>query len=203
MSRLSRARMALTASVAAVSVAACGVPLQDRPVELEVRTAATETPPPSDGPLSITIYLIRDGRLEGVSRETDETSLGAAMARLVEGPTASEADAGLTTALLLQSFSVDRVEDILSGTGTVTVGATDDFTEVSGDDQRLATAQLVWTVTENEPFDRVRVTLDGTALRLPTDEGNGGYAVTRSDYLSIAPLSSPNQSSFTDLQTTQ
>lgn len=203
MSRLSRARMALTASVTVVSIAACGVPLQERPVELEIRTAPTETPPPSDGPLSLTIYLIRDGRLHGVSRQTDETSLGAAVARLVEGPTASEADAGLTTALLSQSFSVDRVEDIISGTGTVTVGATDDFTEVSGDDQRLATAQLVWTVTENEPFDRVRVTLGGTALRLPTDVGNGGYAVTRTDYRSIAPLPSPTQSAFTQLQTTQ
>ena len=202
MPRLSAARTLMTALVLAVSIAACGVPLQDRPVELEITTATTQSPPPSQGPLQVTIYFVNDERLQGVTRSTDETSLAAALALLLEGPSASEADAGLTTSLLSQPLTVHRVEDARSGIGTVTIGATEVFTTISADDQRLATAQLVWTLTDKQPLDRVRVTLDGATLRLPTDDGAGDYAVTRTDYLTLAPPA-PDQTAFTAPLTTQ
>lgn len=167
-----------------VALAACGVSLQDRPVPIEADLPARPTTSvPLPGDRAVTIYLIRDGRLEPVQRSSDDNSALTALAFLSEGPVASEIGSGLRTALPPQTLIAAAIDD----SGIVTVAATRAFTSVSGDNQLLATAQLVWTVTEYAAIDQVRVSVDGDVIELPTDEGLVRDPVERDDYRSVAP----------------
>ena len=62
-----------------------------------------------------------------------------------------------------------------------------DFTSIAGDAQLLATAQLVWTITDSAPDVSVRITVDGRPIEVPTDAGLSRLPVRRSDYASVAP----------------
>lgn len=165
-------------------LAACGVRLQERPVPIEVDSPARPTTAvPRPGELAVTIYLVRDERLEPVMRSSQDGSASAALAFLSEGPGADEVRSGLRTALLPQSLIPAAVDD----SGVVTVAATRTFTTISGDSQLLATAQLVWTVTEYASIDQVRISVDGNVIDVPTDDGLVSDPVGRDDYLSVAP----------------
>lgn len=181
------------ALLAMLTIAACGVPAQDHPVEVDVEVPSVQaTAPPDGGDLSVNVYLVRGGRLVAVPRSAPDRSAPTVLALLTRGPLAGETAAGIQTALLPQALTVETV----SGR-TVTIAATQDFTSIFGDDQLLATAQLVWTVTEYDQVDRVRVTVDGEAIDVPTDDGLAGRAVGRTDYMSVAPGPAPGAPSPT------
>jgi spore germination protein GerM len=68
----------------------------------------------------------------------------------------------------------------------VTVAVSREFTEVAGGNQLLATAQVVFTVTEVPGVAAVRVTADGSPVEVPTDAGLTDEPVRREDYASVA-----------------
>jgi spore germination protein GerM len=62
------------------------------------------------------------------------------------------------------------------------------FADVRGRDQLLAVAQVVYSLTERPPLRRVRLTVEGRALPVPTDSGPAESPfVVRADFLSVAP----------------
>ena len=62
----------------------------------------------------------------------------------------------------------------------------------AGGNQLLATAQVVFTVTEVPGVEAVRITADGSPVEVPTDDGLTAEPVSREDYASVAtPVSSP------------
>jgi len=162
---------------------ACGVPLQEHPADLRISSSPEQTIRPSDGGFPVTVYLLRDGRLEPVQRSTDDASLDALVALLAQGPTEAEVDRGLGSALSAQQLGADQSID----TRVITITATEDFTNIAGDDQLLAVAQLVWTVTEYQPTARVRMAVDGEYIDLPSDQGLTRRPTSRADYSSVAP----------------
>lgn len=176
--------LALCASAAA----ACGVTIQDQPVPLEVdltRHPAVATPRVGDQVL--TIYLVRGARLVAVERLGADTSLENALAFLSRGARPSESDQGITTALPPQEVAPGPVD----GSRTLVLTVSSEFTSLSGDSQKLATAQLVWTATENDDLEGVRFQVGGEDLEVPTDDGLQEGPVDRADYGSVAPLADP------------
>lgn len=160
----------------------CGVPLQDEPAPLEVSPAPSPASPTPSGSSAVTVYLVREERLVEEVRTAEDTSERSALALLAEGPTAAEKVVGTTTALAPGDYVIQ------DGSGHATViDVPVQFTQIEGDLQLLAAAQLVWTVTDRRPGAVVRVTFEGEAIELPTDRGLTSGPVRRSDYVSVAP----------------
>ncbi len=108
---------------------------------------------------------------------------------LVSGPTRAEVTSGIRTALAPQPLTV-AIPDAASSE-TAVIEATQDFATVSGGNQLLAVAQLVWTVTEFTGIRRLSLTVDGVPVEVPTDSGLSPGPVARSDYMSLAPPTQP------------
>lgn len=128
------------------------------------------------------VYLVRKERLVEEVRRADDPSERSALALLADGPTAPEKAIGTTTALAPGEYVVaDDVDPV------TVIEVPVQFTQIEGDQQLLAAAQLVWTVTDRRPRSAVRMTFDGEAIEIPTDRGLTRGPVRRSDYLSVAP----------------
>lgn len=187
LSRLRRqAALVLTLSVLA---AGCGLPVQERPAPLRTNPVPTETEPPPRGAYAVQVYLVEEGRLVPAIRRTDDRSPESLLEILTEGPTAIEEADGVTTALSPGPFKVKEGSAASSPTSSaqVVVEVPAEFTQVDGDLQLLATAQLVWTVTDPRPRGWVRMVHDGEVIELPTDKGLTSRPVRRSDFGSVAP----------------
>jgi len=163
-------------------VMGCGVPVQDDPAPLDVGALPPQTSSPQGGSSTVRVYLVRGDRLHEVVRAAPNRSAESAIERLAAGPTRREVSQGLRTALVPQPLTVTSDDS-----GTVVLGATADFAGVSGADQLLAVAQLVWTLTDVPGVDRLNFTIDGRPIEVPTDSGLRGDAVGRADYVSVEP----------------
>ena len=171
--------------VAALLLTGCGVRPDDRPEP--VTTAAA---PPSDtgngspaaGP-RLTVFFVRGTDLAPVERRTRATTTADAIAQLVEGPTRAEVATGIRTALPPEVVGVDEVlpDDV------TTVSVTRGFTGITGGNQLLAVAQIVWTLTDLPTVTTVRFVVEGAPVEVPTDGGLTDRAVGRDDYRSVTP----------------
>lgn len=169
-------------------LAGCGVEPQAQPEPLAVPAPPATEPSGElgrDGPL-VTVFFIRGTELAPVARPAAGLDAAAAMDQLTIGPTRPEVLAGLRTALAPQSLTVDAG---LPG-GLTAVSVTRDFTAVTGGNQLLAVAQVVWTLTELPGTTEVRFLADGVPVEVPTDEGLTDQPVDRADYVSVAPPAS-------------
>lgn len=183
LSRL-RARVRVLAPVVVLAVLAtgCGVPLQDAPVVLQTTPAPSPTSPTRGGARLVTVYLTEEARLVSQPRSAGDTSGGSALRLLTEGPVESETESGMTTAVAPGDYAIE------DGRGLTTVIKVPlQFTQITGDLQLLAAAQLVWTVTGERPRGDVRMTFEGEVIDVPTDRGLTSGPVSRSDYASVAP----------------
>jgi hypothetical protein len=186
MSRRAAASLrALALLIVALLVTGCGVQPEDRwePVTTAARPS-TETGnggQPS-GP-RLTVFLVRGADLAPVQRRTSARTPAAALEQLVEGPTRAEAASGIRTALAPEVVGVDQ--ELPAGVTTVSV--TRGFTALTGGNQLLAVAQIVWTLTDLPTVTAVRFALDGSPVEVPTDAGLTDRPVTRDDYRSVAP----------------
>jgi spore germination protein GerM len=173
------------ALVAAALVTGCGVRAQDSAEA--VATGAPSATQSENGDQQagprLTVFLVRDTALTPVERRIDAATPATALAEVVEGPTRAEASAGIRTALAPE---VVGIEEVLPD-GTTTVSVTRGFTGNTGGNQLLAVAQVVWTLTGLPPVDRVRFTVEGVQVEVPTDAGLSAGPVNRDDFRSVAP----------------
>jgi hypothetical protein len=162
---------------AAVLGAGCSVRPQDRPEP--VTTAA----PPSvevdagnrpEGP-RLTVFFVRGAHLAPVTRTTDAATTVSALDLLVEGPTRAEVGTGIRTALAPEVVGVDQEFPDSGATVSVTRG----FTGLTGGNQLLAVAQVVWTLTDLPTVAAVRQ--PRTALTAPGGDAPQEGPVTGAD----------------------
>ena len=187
-------RRAVLALVALTVLAGCGLDAQPGPEPVSVPRPSTPEPGATgapDGP-RVAVWFVRGSRLEAAERPVERPAVDTALAALVAGPTRGEVVDGLRTALSPQSLTPDRP---VATDAVVTIGVSREFTEVAGGNQLLATAQVVFTVTELPGVEAVRITADGSPVEVPTDEGLSAEPVSREDYASVAaPERSPTRS---------
>jgi hypothetical protein len=191
---------ALVLLVAAVLMAGCGVRPQDQPEQVitvappSVEAGADSRPV---GP-RLTVFFVRDAVLAPVQRTTDAATTVAALDLLVEGPTRAEVGTGIRTALAPEVVGVEQPFPDRVATVAVTRG----FTGLTGGNQLLAVAQVVWTLTDLPTVAAVRFTVDGAPVEVPTDDGLTDLPVDRDDYRTVtppepAPSSSPGEDDAT------
>ncbi|MEZ5379601.1 MAG: GerMN domain-containing protein [Acidimicrobiales bacterium] len=188
--RCSPSTLRLVARIAALSIvlAACGVGTEENPTVLAEGDQPFVLAGPSDdgtdeATTEYAVYLVRDERLVGVSRELSSDAGAAGTVRsLLDGPTDAEASEGLSTAIpsstLLTAVAVDG--------STATVDLTSSFTAVGGVEEILAVGQVVLTLCEFPTIDDVAFVLDGRAVAVPTGDGAlTERPVTAEDYAEL------------------
>ena len=182
-----RASRVVLASVVLAAAGACGVtedstarltPVEEVPFGLLDRTVTTVPATGAEG-TETNVCLALDGSLLLVGRARGEdTPLGSLRDLVLAGPTEGEADLGLRTAM-----GDDTIEDVSASGGLATVELTEAFTELPGDQQLLALAQITCTLTAQSGVSRVQFELDGERIDVPVQGGSlVERPVTRADY---------------------
>ncbi|MEV6968314.1 GerMN domain-containing protein [Hamadaea sp. NPDC051192] len=175
--------------VAGVGVTGCGVPAESEPRSVSPPPgpfAGLSSPVPSapattaTGRLTEMLYFVLDGKLIPVTRRVDaQPTVDELINALQVGPTKTERDTGLSTALggtnVVAAFSVagDRVELTLTA-------------PVDGNgraDEALGYAQLVCTLTARGDIHGVVFTRDGHPVGVPRGDGSLSEGpLTAADY---------------------
>ena len=170
-------RLALVGSVvAALVLASCGVPKDNAPRQLDTRNVpfellgpTTSTTVTAEGPTrEVTIFLAQgDGRLAEVTREVEApASLRKALQSLLAGPAADEAS--LSSAITTETKLLHLRGPV---DGLVTIDLSRAMLDVTGRQQILALAQVVYTATAYPGVERVLFQFDGESREVPNGEG--------------------------------
>lgn len=185
--------VAALAALAALALAACGIPTDETPRVLAADTSTTVGAPitaPAGSTNSTDIYLSTGEVSEPLvakRRGLDgEPNPERALEALLAGPTTQDLDEGLAT-------SIPTGTDLLGwdlDDGTLTIDLNEVFYTGEGDAAVSAFAQVVLTATAlpSFPIDRVRFRREGDAIQAFTAGGAGTKdVVTRADYRSLDP----------------
>jgi spore germination protein GerM len=127
--------------------------------------------------------LVEGDGLVRVRRPTSRTaSLAGLLTSLLAGPSSTESENGLSTAI--NTDPVLNHVAIHDGTATVDLGGA--FGDIRGQQEVLAAAQVVLTTLSYPGVTRVQITLDGAVTDIPLADGTlTTNALVRADY---APL---------------
>ncbi|MDK3257659.1 GerMN domain-containing protein [Blastococcus capsensis] len=172
-----------------VVLTGCGVEPQTAPQPLTIPAPQPSQPGQrtDDVGLELTVFFVRGTDLMPARRSVDAPTAAEALEALTAGPTRADVIVGLRTALAPQPLSVDV--GLPGGITSVTV--TPEFAGISGGNQLLAVAQVVWTLTGLEDTQQVRFLVDGVPVEVPTDTGLTEAPVGRDNFSSVAPPQSP------------
>jgi hypothetical protein len=189
-----RRRQARVAAVLVVvglvvlSTMACGVPAEDDPRPIEATTAgASSAPaqPAGDGSgLAVeTLYFVRDRSLVAVRRAGSRPpSVENQLEHLLAGPTDTEHDSGLSSALTGLGITARARVD---GTAAVVdVGSRPD--RAGRSDEVLAYGQIVCTLTARPDIETVIFHYEGQPVDVPRADGSlGRRPLAAADYASL------------------
>ena len=173
-------RRAAVVLVLALAVVGCGVPDSSRPEVIQERevpfqllaptaSVTSTTQPGSVATARATIYLIdADGHLVSAEREVKfPATVGRSLEALLQGPTEDE-----TGRLSTSITSGTELLDLEGPTdGLVTVDLSEELLDITGRQQILALAQVVYTVTALPNVERVLFRIDGERREVPNGDG--------------------------------
>ena len=153
----------------------------------QTSTTVTTTTIPIAFPLDV--YWIDGLTIRPVRRTDLEGTLESAIEALRTGPLFSDVENGLRSAI--PSSDVISSATVRSGTATITLSPS--FLTLPGNEQTLAIAQIVYTVTNLPGTGLVEFRLDDRPLSVPTAAGQPSRgALSRDDFvglLAVDPLS--------------
>lgn len=167
--------LGLVSVLSCASITACGVPLDDQPRAID-RTTTTQTTlvPASDGGEgSMSVFFFRGDQLtaERVAVDDDPTIDDAVNTVLGEPKPPLDTRIPIGTELL--GFALDGE--------TAVIDLSDDIEAFTGQAQKEAYAQLVFTALASGRARSVRFRVGGEPVKAPTDHGNLDV-VTANDY---------------------
>lgn len=172
----------------------CGIPVEERARPLSRGEVPSSLPnrvsPPTSrlGDPSVALaelFFVRDSRLAAVRREASATpSVEDILAGLMRGPTSVERSDGLRTALA----GPVRLAG-MEAAGVPVVDVAESFAQIEGEEQILALAQLVFTLTGVPGVDGVAFALSGRVVEVPTGDGTlKSGPLSRQDFAAVAPV---------------
>jgi spore germination protein GerM len=191
-------RALLVLAVLTTVATGCGIPTQngarridaaDVPFELlEPSNVGSELPATTSIAPSATqvVYLVSGDRLVAAPRPAGATDAAALLQLLLDGPSAQETDDGTRTALV----PPENVLSVETQGNLATVDLAPTFADTPAAEQRLALAQLAFTLTELPGIVEVAFTLAGQPTSVPRGDGTTADGpVRRTDYIALAPVS--------------
>lgn len=172
-----------------LALAGCGIDAQSSPTPVPISGLTAPTPAVSPTPTSAVVvprevFFVRNNRLVAAERRLPiDSAPTSGINALLAGPTEAEAASGLTTALPAGV----RLDVEVTGTVAV-IRVPHEFEQLSGAEQVLALAQLVYTATASDGITGVQLTDGNHPIDVPTDAGRlAPGPVTRADYRELAP----------------
>ena len=197
--------------VLAAAASGCGLPTdqeaqaidpEDLPESLRPGfTASTTTTVPAPLTESRTVYLLTNPQdiertiVVGVERQVDRNStLADVLATLFgEATSAEESDAGYFNTLELFEILSATVADGVATVDIVHLSPEGEDQPPSADELRFAAAQLVFTASETESVEGVRLLLDGQEVSVPTSDADAepGSVLRPSAYEQFQPDFAP------------
>jgi len=135
---------------------------------------------------NVTIYLEGLQRLVTVNREVARPATpGSVLVALARGSTTAEAKQNLRSPL-----SAAAPLSVVSFQGaTIAVRVSASFTNLNGEDQIAAAAQLVYTLTDLPNIEAISVLIGEHVVRMPLANGRlSQRPLTRADYAALAPV---------------
>ncbi len=188
-------RGAIGAAACTVLLVSCAIPTDTAPRDISDRDRAD---PVADNAAAgaeggkVRVYLLvtdesRGPLLEPVSRNVDENSR-ALITALLQGPTNAELADQLRTALTSDvTLLSTRLES-----GTLTLDFSRGLAELSGNTLINALAQIVWTASQLDGVEALRILVDGNATAWPALSGElQSDLLTVFDYQGIVRTSQP------------
>ena len=180
----------LTAGALGLALVGCGsenaVSL-GKPGSSTPTTTAPEQTGTQPSKLALEVWFSRDNGLVAVRRAHAPTQLvaTAAMKALLDGPTAEERSAGLTSAVPPGT----RLLGIAIHDGLATVDLTSEYQSGGGAlSMQTRLGQVVYTLTQFPTVQKVRFRLDGSPVNVFSSEGIVlSHPVGRSDYADLLP----------------
>lgn len=169
--------------IAGVLATSCGVPLDDtaRPIVQATTTTTPVTTTPDDPSSAVLVYYV-----EEKAQTTDGDSLKSHVEPVADDPTVRKALTILFTAEVPPNLktSIPKGTDLIAVDpvgAQVTINLSNEIDDVTGDAQRTAYAQMVFTVLAFPQFTSVRFSIEGNPVEAPTDGANRSI-VRASDY---------------------
>lgn len=168
-------------------VVGCGVPLDPAP---ELVEGDLGSPDPEieelevDGLVAASLYLVDEEVIVPVTRNLPEpVDVITILASLLDGTTEPEDRRGLRTSIPAGT----RILDVDNNGSTVRLDLSRDFAAVGGEEELLAVAQVVLSVTEFDDVDSVVFELEGVQTDVPLPDGAlTDEPVTGSQYRELA-----------------
>jgi germination protein M len=172
----------VASAVTAVLVAGCGgvstqgTPRAIQPSDVPFGLLQTNRPTPAPtlpgATEDLVVYFAGPNGLSSVVREQRGAATATdAVDGLTAGPTDEEARAGLHSALVRRTVDGVRV-----ASGVATVDLDSEFLQLGRSEQAFAIAQLVFTLTELDNVERVRLRVGGESLPVATVSGRATTA---------------------------
>lgn len=164
---MSRARVALVG----MAVVACGVPLDPAP---EIVEGELGSPDPvieeleDEKLVAAPLYLVDHGVIVPVTRNLPEpVDVTTVLESLLDGTTAPEERRGLRTSIPPGT----RVLDVEENGSTARLDLSEDFAAVGGEEELLAVAQVVLSITAIDGVESVLFELEGVQTDVPLPGG--------------------------------
>lgn len=134
---------------------------------------------------NVTLYLESAQGLVAVDRAiSSPATLRTILSVLARGPTHAESTAGLQSPL--SAAAPIALRSLVNGSALVELPS--DFTDLGGQDQIFAAAQLVYTATAFPGVDQVSILVNGQLAEVPTANGSlSPGPLRRTDYAALAP----------------
>lgn len=185
---------AVLSAAVATAAAACAVPTNERaqvagerdvPFGLLDRDAPPLVPTTIAGPAAEPVQLcfVRDGRLAPLVRPLDAPVDPEDAVAALASPPADEPEPVRTA---LADPQVIRDITVVAGVARVDLAAS--IAELGGDDQLLAVAQIVCTLTARPGIGQVTFALEGLPTEVPRGDGSVvSQPVSRDDYAPLLP----------------
>ena len=150
-------------------------------------TTATEPTGTTPAQLSLEVWFARNDGLVAVRRTHAPTQAvaTAAVSALLDGPTAPERNAGISSAVPAGT----RLLGINIQNGVATVDLTSEYQSGGGSlSMQTRLGQVVYTLTQFPTVQKVRFRLDGSPVNVFSSEGIVlGHPVGRADYANLLP----------------
>lgn len=160
------------------------VPAQDVPFQLAATTtseASGAVDVQADHVLSV--FLVRDDRLATVTRVAPRADPPTVLSLLGNGPSDAETADGLRTALVPELAEIVRIER-----DVITIDLDAEFSALAPTEQRLALAQVTFSMTQLTEVNTVRFLVAGQPASVPRGDGSSTDGpVGPDDYADFAP----------------
>lgn len=135
---------------------------------------------------NVVIYLEGQQHLVVANRTVSApASARAALTALAQGVTSAESAQGLVSPISTATpISIGSIDG-----STAVVNLPSSFANLGGQDQIIAVAQIVYTLSLFPEISQVAIRVGGKAAQVPTETGRlSPGPLTRADYSSLAPL---------------